>query len=477
MLARRTRLFLMALLAGVAAYLIGRPAWNDRWMFAISETPTSADVDQFRSLSLGDNLHVQLEGTQLGGYVGEPYEADAAPGTQSDEFAATWFVVYPAGDDEPMAMLRVGSVRSRSQATTFHQHPRIVGTVYSLMPSDNRMPSSVVESLPESYRSLPWLSDRPLPIWRPHLQAGAAAVLGVLSCFYLVTALQRGANDIAGKRDDLRESPLISRHPFQASSFFLRQGRLLSIYVFGILVWYFVGARGSEAADPRQWLAAWSVPLLYWTAACAAAFVLVRSWQLQFIAVHEEGIVWQRLGLVRAVRWDDVVALYRIESVRSIRYFSRWRTEDDEAAEDRTLRRKLRLAIRNGSSLVVHEVLKDYDDLIANIESLHGGWTLAQMQKTLLGGKLSFGKIEVDVHGISIPTALFGRRRLAWGDIQRTAIAKRRLCVFAQGERHAATQIPIAQLPNYHVLLRILQDHSLVQQSRTLDLRELLPVT
>jgi hypothetical protein len=160
------------------------------------------------------------------------------------------------------------------------------------------------------------------------------------------------------------------------------------------------------------------------------------------VRVYKEGLQWQQGGREHQQTWADVLQVYRKELHL---------LQGNARPSDWNRKSELRLVFADGSQASFNHVLSDYSQLASFVQQATAEHLLPLARESMQGAGMTFGTIQLTREGLSLGHEVFpietlrqlrvGNGYLIWID--------------ARGFKR---ELPLKDLPNYPVLLCLLEE-------------------
>jgi hypothetical protein len=160
------------------------------------------------------------------------------------------------------------------------------------------------------------------------------------------------------------------------------------------------------------------------------------------VQVFEEGLNWRQDGRERQRSWDEVREVYRKEL---------YRLQNGARPSDWNRHSELRLVFTDGEEAKFNHSLSDYNRLAEFVQQKTAERLLPLARKEFDGRGVAFGPLRLGREGLSLGHELF-----AWPTL--TGLRVRNGFLSWNGHRGADRFLPLKDLPNYPVLLQLLDE-------------------
>ncbi len=227
---------------------------------------------------------------------------------------------------------------------------------------------------------------------------------------------------------------------------------------FGYSIWLFYWSYtkfGLAAAFHRvePWLL-----IAYLAFLCMATLLIYRIMSARrFVSVYQKGLRWRLKGFRnRSIAWDEMDGI--ASAMIQKKFFSKTLSLESQAI----------LYPKEGSPLVLDQQLQDLEGLITQIKELFYPFIFPSLMDRFQGGReVQFGPISIQNHSIHIvrkvsdeeflPTPYIPKRMhtVAWSQLLGLTVHSGFLVV--QSGNSMIKRIPISQIPNFEILLKIIE--------------------
>jgi hypothetical protein len=155
------------------------------------------------------------------------------------------------------------------------------------------------------------------------------------------------------------------------------------------------------------------------------------------VQTSPDGLTWQDGRGEHHCRWDEVVAVYRGETI-----------------VDRTYRvRDLRVVLASGKQVRFDQSLSNYDRLAEVVQAKTTEHLLPAKRAEVAAGA-EFGPVTLHTDGITL-----GRKRFLWSEVEQYTVCNGCLIVFPEGYKGQRYEHAVlGAIPNYRVLLELIQE-------------------
>jgi hypothetical protein len=158
------------------------------------------------------------------------------------------------------------------------------------------------------------------------------------------------------------------------------------------------------------------------------------------VEAHAGGLLEVRPGRVTALRWQDVNRVTRVAGLKSSHL-----SLNSPA--------QLELVGRDGRRLIFHEGLAGLEELTGLAQERTLAWMLPiAVEAYESGAQIGFGALSISQQGLRN-----SERLLPWELIEDVQLSSSHLVVTGTPTRESSWRIPLAQVPNAHVLMALVE--------------------
>lgn len=199
----------------------------------------------------------------------------------------------------------------------------------------------------------------------------------------------------------------------------------------GLLALHLTRGPQANTLIPGLVIAALAVPLVGWAVARSSGLVAE-------VRLYPDGVVWFEKGRWRGARWEEIDEFYRTEVI----------------VNGSVQTREVFIRTAGGHSGRFTHALPRWAKMA---EVLQMQTTMAQgpaaQARFRAGEAVAFGEVRVSPRGIKIDG-----QSLDWQDVDRIEVGNGALLVYGVGKRKGPHAASLGSLPNYLVLLKLLED-------------------